>query len=84
MLFTFDTNAVIHLIGKLPTSQQRINARKKIKEIVTISVNSEITTQKEILRSMRSESESAKRGVYAEISRLETIKLTMNAGDYGF
>ena len=84
MLFTFDTNAVVHLINKLPSSQIRINARKKVKEIVSISIDAEIAKQKEILRSMRSESESAKRGVYAEISRLETIKLTMNAGDYGF
>lgn len=26
MLFTFDTNAVIHLINKLPTSLQRMTA----------------------------------------------------------
>lgn len=84
MLFTFDTTAVVHLISKLPTSQQRINARKKIKEIAGLSIDAEIEKNREVLRSMRSESEILKRGVYAEISRLERVKLEMEAGGYGF
>lgn len=84
MLFTFDTDAVVHLINKLPTAQQRINARKKVKEIASRSIDSEIAKNREVLRSMRSESESLKRGVYAEISKLEQVKLKMNAGEFGF
>lgn len=84
MLFTFDTDAVVHLISKLPTSSQRINARKKVKEIAVRSIDAEIEKNRECLRAMRSESESSKRHIYAEMSRLERIKLEMNAGEYGF
>lgn len=84
MLFTFDTDAAVYLISKLPTAKQRINARRKIKEIACKSIDAEIEKKRELIRSMRSESENSKRGVYAEISKLERVKLEMNAGEYGF
>ncbi len=84
MLITFESNAIVHLINKLPTSQQRINARNKIKEIATKSLDKEIQIKKDVLRELRSESESVKRNVYAEISKLEQVKLAMMAGEYGF
>lgn len=84
MLIKFESEAIEHLLRKLPTAQQRINARKKIKEITAKSINQEIEIQRGMLREMRSESESLKRGIYAEISRLEQIKLEMEAGMYGF
>lgn len=84
MLFTFDTDAVVHLISKIPTSQLRINARNKIKKMASKSIDAKIQEHKELLRSLRSESESIKRGVYADISKLEQVKPEMNAGVYGF
>ena len=53
MLMTFESTAIVHLIGKLPTAQQRINARKKIKEMAAKSFDDAILVQKEILREMR-------------------------------
>lgn len=84
MLITFESDAVIHLINKLPTSTQRINARKKIKAMVGKTIDAEIAKHKETLRRLRSEPESAKRSVLALISGLEITKLEMESGKYGF
>ena len=85
MLITFDSKSVIHLINKLPTAQQRINARQKIKEITSKAIDDEISKYIDILRDeLRHESESIKRDTYARISSLEISKLKMNAGEYGF
>lgn len=61
------------LVRRLPTSRKRINARKRIKEETNKIINLEIQKKKELLRSLRSESESAKRGVYADITKLELM-----------
>lgn len=84
MLINFESEAIVHLINKLPTSNQRINARKKIKEIAFKSFDAEILRKKEILRELRSESESIKRNIYADISRLEIEKMKIISGEYGF
>lgn len=84
MLITFETTAIIYLINKLPTSQQRINARKKIKEIAIKEFDSEILKKKDRLRELRSESELVKRSTYSEISDLEIQKLKIISGEYGF
>lgn len=84
MLITIEADAVAWAISKLPTSQQRINARNKVKEIACKSIDEEILKKKDLLRSLRSESEASKRGIYADISKLEITKLEMLAGKYGF
>ena len=74
MLVTAESNAIIYLISLLPTAHKRINARNKFKEMTIKSIDAEILRNRELLRELRSESESAKRGVYQEISRLEATK----------
>lgn len=83
MLITFESEAIEHLLWCLKTPQLRINARARIRNMTVISLDNAISVEKDLLRSLRSESDSVKRGVYAEISRLERVKLELLAGDYG-
>lgn len=72
-LKVYSEDEIEALVRSLPTSRKRINARKRIKEETNKIINSEIQKKKELLRSLRSESESAKRGVYADITKLELM-----------
>ena len=75
MLLVIDSVAISALLRRIPTSQKRINARQKFREICCDAIDEAIKKEKDLLRSLRSESESVKRGVYENISRLEIEKM---------
>lgn len=70
----YSTEEIEKLVRKLPTSRKRINARKRIKNMTNAVLDKLIAENKELLRSLRSESEGAKRSVYAKISQYERLK----------
>lgn len=84
MIIKFESEAICHLIRKLSGSQARINARHKIKEITVKSLKDESNKKRELIRSLVSESESVKRPIWAEISKIENHILEIEAGKFGF
>lgn len=84
MLITFESEAIVYLIGKLPTSRQRSNARKRVKDIASESFYKQIEIEQELLRSLMHESDTIKRNVRSKITSLEIERNKIIGGEYGF
>jgi len=84
MIIQFESEAVCHLIRKISGAQARINARNKIKEITVKSLKEEADKKRDLIRSLISESETVKRPIRAEISKIEIHILEIESGKFGF
>lgn len=71
----YNEEEIERLVRNLPTPKRRINARKRLKAATNALIDSLILEKRELIRSLRSESESVKRPIYAEITQLEIKKL---------
>lgn len=73
-LSIYSEDEIESLVRKLPTLRKRKNARASLRTQTNKILDEMILVHLDTLREMRSESDSLKRGVYAEISRLERMK----------
>ncbi len=78
-----NADQIEQIVRKLPTSQKRINARKRLRKATNKAIAQLVITEKAVIRSLKAHgaNEGELRINYARISNLEQKYLYSHTGD---